>query len=80
MQSMKFPNSVMQRMMRICNKFFWGSIDKERKIHWASWDRSCKPIEERGVGCKKFQEMNKVYAMKMWWNFLKQDRLWAKFM
>lgn len=70
MQTAKFPNVVLDKMGKICNKFFWGSNDQEKKIHWANWDKLCKPIEG-GIAIRKMGQVNRVFAMKLWWNFLK---------
>lgn len=33
MHTMKFPNSVLEKINRICNKFFWGTTNQSKKIH-----------------------------------------------
>lgn len=38
------------------------------------------PFKKGGLGSRKMEEINRVFAMKLWCNFLKQDKLWNTFM
>lgn len=35
----KIPLQVCEEIGKHLNKFWWGFLDKKRKIHWLSWDR-----------------------------------------
>ncbi|KAK3198915.1 hypothetical protein Dsin_022330 [Dipteronia sinensis] len=33
----------------LCCKFWWGSTDAIKKIHWGSWERMCVGKEDGGI-------------------------------
>ncbi|KAK3218902.1 hypothetical protein Dsin_012872 [Dipteronia sinensis] len=33
----------------LCCKFWWGSTERDRKLHWASWFKLCKEKSEGGM-------------------------------
>ncbi|PKU77129.1 Putative ribonuclease H protein [Dendrobium catenatum] len=75
------PNiATVLRLERILNKFFWGSRNNVTRMHWTSWSKLCGPLNEGGLGCKSISDSIIVSSMKMWWNFRKNESLWASFM
>ncbi|KAL0367744.1 UNVERIFIED_CONTAM: hypothetical protein Sradi_3664500 [Sesamum radiatum] len=46
----KPPKGVLDRIERMLNKFFWGSSDTMKRIHWSSWSRIGCPVAEGGEG------------------------------
>ncbi|KAL0920848.1 hypothetical protein M5K25_007863 [Dendrobium thyrsiflorum] len=75
------PNvETVVRFERLLNKFFWGTRNDVKRMHWTSWIKLCGPLKEGGLGCKSIADSITVSSLKMWWNFRKNQSLWAKFM
>ncbi|XP_021761446.1 uncharacterized protein LOC110726302 [Chenopodium quinoa] len=39
----RFPEGLIQEIHAMMARFWWGSNDKGRKIHWKNWDTLCQP-------------------------------------
>lgn len=44
------PKSLILEIHRLCNRFWWGSKNNERKVHWGSLVHLCKYKSEGGLG------------------------------
>ncbi|XP_026451543.1 uncharacterized protein LOC113351839 [Papaver somniferum] len=52
---------------------------EEKKFITISWDKVCTPIEEGGLGIRRFEDINKALLMKLLWKILTSDEEWEKF-
>jgi len=60
-------------------KFWWGSTEQRRKIHWLSWENLGKSKGRGGIGFRGFEEFNIALLGKQCWRLiLNQDSLLAK--
>ncbi|CAH9106334.1 unnamed protein product [Cuscuta epithymum] len=60
--------------------FFWGSKNHVPKHHWIKFKDICKPIECGGVGIRSICDVQKLTALKLWWEFLQGSSMWADLM
>ncbi|XP_042969076.1 uncharacterized protein LOC122301760 [Carya illinoinensis] len=71
--------AVMTALNRIMSNFFWGSWNGKQKRKWVAWEKICSPIREGGLGLRKLKEVQDSLFMKLAWNLLTGDSLWANF-
>lgn len=45
MSCFKLPKSLINCLHSMAAKFWWGSLDKHRKLHWCKWEFLCLPKE-----------------------------------
>lgn len=75
MQFTQFPMAVYQRINSLYATFIWKS-----NAHKMSWEDVCKNKSEGGFGIHRIEEVAKVIAVKLLWNYLQDDSLWEKWM
>ncbi|XP_042950164.1 uncharacterized protein LOC122282278 [Carya illinoinensis] len=71
------PKTVVSSLNRLMSNFFWGSSNGKQKQKWVAWQKICSPTLEGGLGLRKLEEVQSSLFMKMAWNLLTQDSLWA---
>lgn len=60
-------------------KFWWSQGNKERGIHWVSWQKLQKRKTEGGLGFKNLHAMNIALLGKQVWRLHQEpDALWAR--
>lgn len=59
--------------------FFWGSSAQGNKKHWRSWKFICKPILQGGLGIMSLRHMEIALRVKMLWQALHSNSLWADY-
>ncbi|GAA0175470.1 hypothetical protein LIER_28637 [Lithospermum erythrorhizon] len=64
MKCFKLPYETIDVLNNHMTKFFWASSDKERGIHWQSWDKLCEDKLEGGLGFKDLECMNLALLAK----------------
>ncbi|CAN1165214.1 hypothetical protein LINPERHAP2_LOCUS26025 [Linum perenne] len=37
------PTSFVEKLTKLVSRFWWGEVADERKIHWVSWAKLCRP-------------------------------------
>ncbi|XP_027156871.1 uncharacterized protein LOC113758040 [Coffea eugenioides] len=79
LQVSKPPKGVFLRLGRLFNAFLWDGKDG-RRIHWSSWEKLCFPVEEGGLGFRSLLDLEKAFAMKLWWRIRQKSSPWAIFM
>ncbi|XP_058092651.1 uncharacterized protein LOC131239111 [Magnolia sinica] len=57
--------------------FFWGSSDRGNKRHLVKWPSLCSPYSEGGLGIRYLEETTRAFRIKMAWQLLQGDSLWA---
>nr|GFB52180.1 RNA-directed DNA polymerase, eukaryota, reverse transcriptase zinc-binding domain protein [Tanacetum cinerariifolium] len=73
------PLSVNKKLESLRSKFFWGSDDNSKKIHWISWNLTLDFKEKRGLGIGSLYALNHALIQKWRWRFLKNPHaLWSR--
>lgn len=73
------PKTVIDKLKRLMSTFFWRVSEGKPKRKWLSWDDMCKPVLEGGVGLRRLQDVQTSLHMKLAWNLLQGNSLWARF-
>ena len=61
------------------SKFWWGSKNKERKIHWTRCSKFCEKKTDEGMGFRDFRAFNLAILAKQGWRILQNvDSLMAR--
>ncbi|XP_058768576.1 uncharacterized protein LOC131642328 [Vicia villosa] len=51
-------------------RFWWGSKNGERKVHWLSWDKLSKAKNSGGLGFHGISDFNKSLLGKQYWRLM----------
>lgn len=75
----RFPDYLCDDLERIMNRYWWGSTEAKRNIHWACWNRMAIPKKFGGMGFRSLKEFNSALLCKQGWRLLTQpDSLIAR--
>jgi len=69
------PMSLCEHIESMIGKFWWGSKQGERKIHWIKWETLCKEKKKGGIGFRTFHEFNLAMLSKQGWRIMHNDDL-----
>lgn len=69
----KLPEGCCKDIDSMLAKFWWGSKEEERKIHWMSWAKLSKAKERGGLGFRGFSNFNKALLGKHCWRLSNGD-------
>ncbi|RVW94174.1 putative ribonuclease H protein [Vitis vinifera] len=73
----RIPKAVTKRIEKIQRDFLWGGGSLERKAHLIKWKVVCSPKEERGLGIRKIDLLNKALLGKWVWRYAyEKENLW----
>lgn len=64
------PKSFCNSLHQMCAKFWWGSNAENKKIHWMSGEKLCRPKEE-DMGSRDLYAHNLALLAKQGWRLVK---------
>lgn len=67
---------IEQRMAR----FFWGFSEGKPKLHWASWNKLCYPVDEGGLGIQSLKAIQQANTARLWYKYRTDSSLWTNYM
>ncbi|KAL0915584.1 hypothetical protein M5K25_016012 [Dendrobium thyrsiflorum] len=79
LQTINPTKFICERLEKRFNKFFWGSTDSYKKIHWTNWN-ACMSFWGRRFGLQIYYDLIRSFSFKLWWKFRKNGSLWANYM
>ena len=77
----KIPGLVIQKIHSAMARFWWGSTETQRKIHWKSWDSLCTLKCFGGMGFKDLKMFNDALLGRQAWRLIREPHsLFARVM
>jgi hypothetical protein len=73
MSCYKIPEGCCNNIESMLSKFWWGSSENQRKVHWLSWDRMGKSMSKGGLGFRGFSDFNKALLGKQCWRIMNDE-------
>ncbi|XP_058761484.1 uncharacterized mitochondrial protein AtMg00310-like [Vicia villosa] len=73
MSCYKLPDGVCDEIESMLSRFWWGSREGERKIHWMSWDKLARSKSDGGMGFRGFRDFNTSLLSKKFWRLWQGD-------
>ncbi|KAL0355683.1 UNVERIFIED_CONTAM: hypothetical protein Sradi_4015200 [Sesamum radiatum] len=68
---------IIQKLEQLFARYFWGTTEAQKKIHWTKWINVCYPTDEGGLGVRNHRDVVKVFSHKLWWRLRLNNSLWA---
>lgn len=79
MQTFTLPKHICERMDSIIRKSWWSFSNKKRHLYLMAWDSIYASKSARGLGFKKFHDINTAYITKLGWRMCKKpNKTWVK--
>ncbi|KAL8141078.1 hypothetical protein V2J09_007099 [Rumex salicifolius] len=81
MSSTRIPNSMCDKLDRVCRSFIWGGYSEVRKLHLVAWEDMCLPKRLGGLGIRSMKDANMAMIGKLGWRLLTGTAgLWGQLM
>lgn len=74
---MSVPKQVLRQMEDLMASFIW-SENGQHRIHWVAWKKTCKPVEQGGLGIRSVTDMICGLHGKIACKIMSQNSLWTR--
>lgn len=75
----KMPQGVARELDKLQALFLWGGFELRKKVHLVKWKEVSKPVDQRGLGVRRVNEVNACLLLKWWWRFgVESKALWRR--
>lgn len=70
MSVFKIPVGTCDDIQRAVARYWWGSKEDKRSIHWASWYKLSQAKSRGGMGLRDFSSFNQALVAKQGWRII----------
>ncbi|KAK9670180.1 hypothetical protein RND81_13G183600 [Saponaria officinalis] len=74
MSIFRLPGELVDELHGMIARFWWGAKDTERKIHWLSWEKLCRPKSMGGMGFRDLRVCNEALLAKQIWRLMQDEQ------
>ncbi|KAK3217731.1 hypothetical protein Dsin_011701 [Dipteronia sinensis] len=67
MSLFKLRKTLISDLHRLSARFWWGSKDERRKIHWVCWRQRCRSKDDGELGFHDLSNFNQAFMVKQVW-------------
>lgn len=81
MSVFRVPKSLCDDITKSFARFWWGSNESKKKLHWSRWEKLCFPKSLGGLNFRDIEGFNKALLAKQAWRLIKNpDSLASRFL